>query len=75
MKLYATTTSERGKPSGKGGNTQLDIQLTVSNSQRREYAGLIQMREEKKNFFRITFNQGGNFRTIAEISLQENTPN
>lgn len=31
MKLYATTTSERGKPVGKGGNNELLIDLKIEN--------------------------------------------
>jgi hypothetical protein len=32
MKLYATTTSEKGKTGGIGGNIQLDLHLTQGNT-------------------------------------------
>ena len=70
MKLYATTTSERASK-GQGGNKRLDIQLTVGNSQQREPAGAISMREIEKDKFSIIYWQKGEGKNLAIIDLQE----
>lgn len=38
MKLYATVTSERGKPATKGGNSEIVVNLTVG---KREIANIV----------------------------------
>jgi hypothetical protein len=47
MKLYAITTSENGKPVGKGGNRQLEISLTIDPIKRKEIGKLILRYGEK----------------------------
>ena len=41
MKLYATTTSERGKPTGKGGNKRIEILLTIDPIERKEIGRVV----------------------------------
>jgi hypothetical protein len=68
MKLYAITTSERATK-GQGGNTRLDIELTVGNTEKREPAGVISMREVEKNKFSVIYWKNGEGQNLAIIEL------
>jgi len=50
MKLYATTTSERGKAVGKGGNEYIETMYQVLTEKGREVFAFIQLRKNKDTF-------------------------
>lgn len=51
MKLYTTTTSERGKPVSKSGNEKIEIELTID----RVAFGRVIMRYEEANGFTVYY--------------------
>jgi len=57
MKLYATTTSERGKDANKGGNERIDIGLLGENKQK---LGVIALRynKESQTYFCLYLHNG-----------------
>ena len=57
MKLYATTTSERGKPSGKGGleRLEIDLQIEKDTKTRPIVANLNMFWNKEKREYLITF--------------------
>lgn len=71
MKLYATVTSERASK-GQGGNTRLDIQLTVGTADRQIPAGVIALREIEKGVFTIVYFKDGEGIHLNRIEAKGN---
>jgi hypothetical protein len=70
MKLYATTTSERGKDVAKGGNDEIVISLMWENSYKERYEVGQVIFTNKENGYNISFfdsEQEGTPRTIKKF--------
>lgn len=71
MKLYATVTSERGKPTGKGGNEYLRVSLLVGSVSSQIDAGTLTLEVVGKSKVLLSYIPplGGDTVQLANIAI------
>lgn len=74
MKLYATITSERGKPATKGGNDFIKVALLVGSTARPIDAGTLMvevLQGTQEEYAQVYYNppRSGDTQTLASIQL------